>query len=70
MSMSRYKPSALENLHWMINQDSDGKSEVYQQYQEGHTQIETTVCNENLTAQTGEGYKPFWKTFLLSPVLY
>lgn len=46
----------------MLNWDSDGKNEVHQRYKEGHSQIESTAQNKNFTAETGEGYKTFWKT--------
>lgn len=66
--MSRYKPSALESFHVMIDQDKDRKSKVHQRNHEGHIQIETAGCNENLIAQTVKGYKTLWKTTLFKSV--
>lgn len=47
----------------MIDLDNDRKSNVHQRSHEGDIQIETTACNEILTAQTVEGYKTLWETF-------
>ncbi|XP_042823908.1 zinc finger protein 429-like [Panthera tigris] len=63
VSLGRYKQSALENLHLMIDWDNDGESAEHPRY-EGRIQTEITAHYENLTAPDGEGYKTFWTTSL------
>ncbi|XP_044776675.1 putative protein ZNF720, partial [Neomonachus schauinslandi] len=48
VAVGRYKHSALDNLHLMIDWKNDGESEGHERYHEGHIQTETTVHNMNL----------------------
>ncbi|XP_048080162.2 zinc finger protein 813 [Ursus arctos] len=63
-SMGRYKNSAVENLHLMIEWDNGRESEGHQRYHEGNSQTETTAFNKKLTARSGEGHKTLWKSSL------
>ncbi|XP_023100743.2 zinc finger protein 429-like isoform X1 [Felis catus] len=68
VSVDKYKHSALENGHLVIEWNSVGERQGHQRSHETHMQIETTAHYKNLTAQNSEGYKTFWKPPLSNTV--
>ncbi|XP_059243205.1 zinc finger protein 501-like, partial [Mustela nigripes] len=61
-SMTRYKHSAVEILYLRRDWDSDGDGDGHQRNPGRYTKTKAIALNENLTAPSGEVYKPLQKT--------